>query len=87
VRWFRRRSEGEPSQSAEKPAEESFEIGGDRIVFWKAKSEMVDGEIYGPVWIADATDPNVTLEEPDEWVTWEQAEEFARRRGLPIEDV
>ena len=48
---------------------------------------MVDDEIYGPVWIADANDPNVTLEEHDEWLTWEQAEEFARKRGLPLEDV
>jgi len=56
-------------------------------VFWKAKSEEVEGEIYGPVWIADANDPNVTLEEHNEWLTWEQAEEFARTRRLPIEDV
>jgi hypothetical protein len=48
---------------------------------------MVDDEIYGPVWIADANDPNVTLEEHDEWLTWEQAEEFAQKRGLPLEDV
>ena len=64
-----------------------IEVGGNRIVFWKAKSEMVDDEIYGPIWIADADDPNVTLEEVDEWVTWEQAEEFARKRALPLEDV
>ena len=48
---------------------------------------MIDDEIYGPVWIADAKDPNVTLEQHDEWLTWEQAEEFAQKRGLPIEDV
>ena len=66
---------------------ESVDVGGDRLVFWKAKSEEVEGEIYGPVWIADANDPNVTLEEHDAWLTWEQAEEFARKRGLPIEDV
>jgi hypothetical protein len=29
----------------------------------------------------------VRLEEPDLWLTWEEAEEFARRRGLAIEDV
>jgi len=84
--WFRRRSERAPSHGQVEPAE-SIEVGGDRIVFWKAKSEMVDDEIYGPVWIADANDPNVTLEEHDEWLTWEQAEEFAQKRGLPIEDV
>jgi hypothetical protein len=50
-------------------------------------SEMVDDEIYGPVWIADANDPNVTLEEHDEWLTWEQAEAFAQKRALPVEDV
>ena len=66
---------------------EPIEVGGDRIVFWKAKSEEVEGEIYGPVWIADASDPDVTLEEHKEWVTWDQAEDFARKRGLPLEDV
>lgn len=84
--WFRRRSKRATSDG-QAEAEESYEIGGDRIVFWKAKSEMVDDEIYGPVWIADANDPNVTLEEHGEWLTWEQAEEFARKRGLPLEDV
>lgn len=85
MRWFRRRGEHAPSRSQDEPVE-PIEVGGDRIVFWKAKSEMVDDEIYGPVWIADANDPNVTLEEHDQWLTWEQAEEFARKRGLPIED-
>ena len=86
MRWLRRRGESAPSTSQDEP-EESLEVGGDRIVFWKAKSEMVDDEIYGPVWIADASDPNVMLEEHGEWLTWEQAEEFARKRGLPLEDV
>ena len=83
VRWFRR------TQVASSPDDtvEPIEVGGDRIVFWKAKSEEVEGEIYGPVWIADANDPNITLEETTEWVTWEQAVDFARRRELPIEDV
>ena len=66
--------------------DDPIEVGGNRIVFWKAKSEMVDDEIYGPIWIADADDPNVTPEEVDEWVTW-RAEEFARKRALPLEDV
>jgi hypothetical protein len=84
MRWFRRVRV--PASRNDEP-EEPIEVGGDRIVFWKAKSEMVDDEIYGPVWIADANDPDVTLEEHDEWLTWEQAEEFARKRELPIEDV
>ena len=85
MRWFRRRGRtGSSPTRAE--SEEPFEVGGDRIVFWKTK-EQVDGVDYGPIWIADATDPNVTLEETDLWLTWEQAEEFARKRGLPIEDV
>jgi formylglycine-generating enzyme required for sulfatase activity len=83
MRWFRR---ARPPSRSDGPAEH-IEVGGDRIVFWKAKSEEVEGEIYGPIWIADANDPNVRLEEPAEWVTWEQAEEFARKRELPIEDV
>jgi hypothetical protein len=85
MRWFHRKR-----QAARSPLEsdEPLEIGvGPRIVFWKAKSELVDDEIYGPVWIADANDPDVRLEEPGPWVTWEQAEELARKRGLPIEDV
>jgi len=85
MRWFRRRSE-EASLSRDEP-EESIEVGGDRIVFWKAKSEEVKGEIYGPVWIADANDPDVTLEEHDEWLSYEQAEEFAKKRGLPLEET
>lgn len=86
MRWLRRRGDSAPSTSQDEP-EESLEVGGDRIVFWKAKSEMVDDEIYGPVWIADANDPDVTLEEVDEWLTFEQAEEFARKRHLPLEEV
>jgi len=85
MRWFRRRSE-EASLSRDEP-EESIEVGGDRIVFWKAKSEEVKGEIYGPVWIADANDPDVTLEEHDEWLSYEQAEEFAKKRGLTLEET
>jgi hypothetical protein len=86
MRWFRRRSEQAPPLGVDEP-EESIEVGGDRIVFWKSKEQDEDGTDYGPVWIADANDPNVRLEEPDLWLTWEQAEEFARRRELPIEDV
>ena len=86
MRWFRRRIERESSPSRE-TSEESFEVGGDRIVFWKTKEQDEDGVDYGPVWIADANDPDVRLEEPDLWLTWEQAEEFARKRGLPLEDV
>ena len=85
MRWFRRRSE-QGSPSRDEP-EESIEVGGDRIVFWKAKSEEVDGEIYGPVWIADANDPDVTLEEHGEWLSYEQAEQFAQKRGLPLEET
>jgi hypothetical protein len=82
--WFRRREHGSRSQD---DPEESIEVGGDRIVFWKAKSEEVEGEIYGPIWIADANDPDVTLEEHDEWLSWEQAQEFAQKRGLPFDEV
>ena len=83
MRWFRRRGAPPPLSQDEQP----IVVGGDRLVFWKAKSEEVDGEIYGPVWIADANDPDVTLEEPDEWLTREQAQEFARKRALPFEEV
>ena len=83
MRWFRRaHSPSDPDES-----EGPVEVGGDRIVFWKAKSEEVDGEIFGPVWIADANDPDVRLEEPAEWVSWEQAQEFARKRELPFDEV
>ncbi len=84
MRWFRRTR---PPSSPQGETVEPIEVGGDRIVFWKAKSEEVDGEIYGPVWIAYANDPDVTLEEHDEWLTWEQAQEFARKRALPFDEV
>lgn len=80
---FRRRSRVAPREVDTEPAPA---IGGERIVFWKTK-EQLGGIDYGPVWIANASDPNETLEDPELWVTWEEAEEFARRRGLPIEDV
>ena len=83
--WFRR-ARTTPASPVDDP-DEPIEVGGDRIVFWKAKSEEVEGEIYGPVWIADANDPDVTLEDLHDWVTWEQAEEFAQRRELPIDEV
>jgi len=85
MRWLSRRNTRPSSPGREEP-EESFEVGSNRIVFWKAK-EQVDGEDYGPVWIADAKDPDVTLEEPDLWLSWDEAEAFARKRGLPLEDV
>jgi hypothetical protein len=85
MRWFRRGS-GQESSPAVEGAEEPVEIGDEHIVFWKA-NEQVDGEDFGPVWIADANDPNVTLDEPDLWLRWGEAEEFARKRGLPLEDV
>ena len=84
--WFRRRRATTPAPDRNEHTE-SVDVGGDRLVFWKAKSEEVEGEIYGPVWIADANDPNVTLDEHDAWLTWEHTEEFARKRGLPIEDM
>jgi hypothetical protein len=31
--------------------------------------------------------PDETLNDPELWLTWEEAEEFARRRGLPLEGV
>ena len=86
VSWFRRRARRAASDDTPEP-EEPFEIGGDRMVFWKAREGDEDGNVYGPVWIVDANDPDVRLEEPDLWLTWEQAEEFARKRELPLEDV
>jgi hypothetical protein len=62
------------------------EVGGDRIVFWKTE-EQVDDTDDGPVWIANANDTDETLEDPGLWLSWEEAEEFARRRQLPPEDV
>jgi formylglycine-generating enzyme required for sulfatase activity len=84
MRWFSRRREEQPSRPLD--TEEAPAVGGERMVFWKTK-EQVDDVDYGPVWIADANDPNVRLEDPGLWLTWEEAEEFARRRELPLEDV
>jgi hypothetical protein len=78
---FRRRRE----QQRPVDTEEDPEVGGDRMVFWKAKSELVDDEIYGPVWIANLE--GEIIQDPELWLTWEEAEEFARRRELPLEDV
>lgn len=82
--WFRRRREQVPPRKVD--TEENPVVGGERIVFWKSK-DFVDDIDYGPVWIANANDPNETLEDTELWLTWEEAEEFARRRGLPLEDV
>ena len=82
--WFRRRRHQLPSRPVDE--ETDPELGGERIVFWKTK-EQIDDVDYGPIWIANANDPNETLEDPELWLTWEEAEEFARRRGLPLEDV
>ena len=78
---FRRRS-----RIPERPldTEENPEVGGDRMVFWKTK-EQIDDVDYGPVWIANAD--GEIIEDPELWLTWEEAEEFARRRELPLEDV
>jgi len=84
VRGFRRRDANAPPREVD--TEVDPEVGGDRIVFWKTK-EQVDEVDYGPVWIASANDANETLEDPGLWLTWEEAEEFARRRGLPLEDA
>ena len=82
--WFRRRKPQVPPREVD--TEENPEVGGERIVFWKTK-EQIDDLDYGPVWIANANDPDETLEDRGLWLTWEEAEEFARRRGLPLEDV
>ena len=58
----------------------------EKMVFWKTRTQE-DGVDYGPVWIVDANDPNRTLETFEKWVTWEEAEQIASERGLPIEDV
>ena len=79
--WFRRRAEVPPRPL---DTEEDPEVDGDRMVFWKTK-EQVDDVDYGPVWIANLD--GEIIEDPELWVTWEEAEEFARRRELPLEDV
>ena len=82
--WFRNRREQQPPRPVD--TETDPQVGGERIVFWKTK-EQIDDVDYGPIWIADANDPDETLEDPELWLTWEEAEEFARRRRLPLEDV
>ena len=82
--WFRRQRHKLPSRPVDEEADP--QVSGARIVFWKTK-EQIDDVDYGPIWIANANDPNETLEDPELWLTWEEAEEFARRRGLPLEDV
>jgi hypothetical protein len=84
MRWFGHRRRAATSDEVAPP--EEIELSSDRMVLWKSK-EQVDGEDYGPVWIVDANDPNVTLEEPDEWLSWDEAQQFARARGMRLEDV
>ena len=79
--WFRRRAQAPPRPL---DTEEDPEVGGDRMVFWKTE-EQIDDVDYGPVWIANLD--GEIIEDPELWLTWEEAEEFARRRGLPLEDV
>ena len=79
--WFRRRAQVPPRPL---DAEEDPEVGGDRMVFWKTK-EQIDDVDYGPAWVA-SLDGKI-IEDSELWLTWEEAEEFARRRGLPLEDV
>jgi hypothetical protein len=80
--WFRRRK----TEVIPRPldGEENPEVGGDRMVFWKTK-EQIDDVDYGPVWIANLD--GEIIEDTGLWLTWEEAEEFARRRELPLEDV
>jgi hypothetical protein len=80
--WFGRRKTNTPSRPLD--TEENPEVGGDRMVFWKTK-EQVDDVDFGPVWIANLE--GEIIEDPELWLTWEEAEEFARRRELPLEDV
>lgn len=80
--WFRRRKVEVPPRPLD--IEEDPEVGGDRMVFWKTK-EQIDDVDYGPVWIANLD--GEIIEDPELWLTWEEAEEFARRRELPLEDV
>jgi hypothetical protein len=82
VGWFRRRKVEVPPRPLD--TEEHPEVGGDRMVFWKTK-EQIDDVDYGPVWIANLD--GEIIEDPELWLTWEEAEEFARRRELPLEDV
>ena len=80
---FRRRKTQVPPRLVD--TEENPVVGGDRMVFWKAKSEEVDDEIYGPVWIANLE--GEIIEDTGLWLSFEEAEEFARRRELPLEEV
>jgi hypothetical protein len=80
--WFRWRKADVPPRPVDTEADP--EVGGDRMVFWKTK-EQIDDVDYGPVWIANLE--GEIIDDPELWLTWEEAEEFARRRGLPLEDV
>jgi hypothetical protein len=80
--WFRRQKSEVPPRPLD--TEENPEVGGDRMVFWKTE-EQIDDVDYGPVWIANLE--GEIIEDTGLWLTWEEAEQFARRRGLPIEDV
>ena len=81
---FRRRREKEPEPPRKLDTEQDPVIGGDRMVFWKTKEQVGDVD-YGPVWIANMD--GEVIEDTDLWLTYEEAEAFARRRGLPLDEV
>jgi len=81
VGWLRRRKEQAQQRAVD--SEENPEVGGDRMVVWKTR-EQIDDVDYGPVWIA--TLDGEILEDPGLWLTYEEAEEFAGRRGLALEE-
>jgi hypothetical protein len=67
------------------PVQPSWSSSAATDRFWKTR-EQIDGVDHGPVWIADANDRTSDSRTPL-WLTWEQAEQFARKRGLTIDDV
>ena len=80
--WFRRHEPEDPPRAVD--TEEVPEVGGDRMVFWKFE-EQIDDVDYGPVWIANFDGEILT--DPELWLSYAEAEEFARGRELPLEEV
>jgi hypothetical protein len=55
------------------------------LVVWKTKTDY-EGAEFGPVWVVDADDPDVHIEEFDEWMSRADAERLARLLGVEFNE-
>ena len=56
-----------------------------RLVVWKTKTDHEAVE-FGPVWVVDEDDPDIHIEEFDEWMSRADAERLARLLGVEFNE-